>query len=132
MIKINLEHNCELLDSISSACLEIQQALTVHLETTANTQYKADIEKDMVTLENLKLIIFAVKEDFEINKVGASTELLLRIAANDFKNKLAQIPEKKTVRKEIIQSLKELHSDVLHLKVSESKGAMHTLSPNSE
>jgi len=120
MTKINLDHKYELLDSISAACLEIQQALTKHLDTTANAQYKADIEKDMVTLENLKLIIGAVKEDFEIKKVGASTELLLRIAANDFKNKLAQIPEKKTLRKEIIKSLKELHSDILYMKVSES------------
>lgn len=123
MNKINLDHNYELLDSISAACLEIQQALTAHLDSTANAQYKADIEKDIVTLENLKLIIGAVKEDFEIKKVGASTELLLRIAANDFKNKLAQIPEKKTLRKEIIKSLKELHSDILYLKVSESKAA---------
>lgn len=123
MTRINLDHNYKLLDSISAACLEIQQALTVHLETTANQQYKTDIEKDIVTLENLKLIIGAVKEDFEIKKVGASTELLLRIAANDFKNKLAQIPEKKNVRREIIKSLKELHSDILYLKVSEAKSA---------
>lgn len=120
MTKINRIHNYKLLDSISAACLEIQQALTDHLETTANAQYKVDIEKDMVTLENLKLIIFAVKEDIEIEKVGASTELLLRIAANDFKSKLAQIPEKKTLRKEIIKFLKEVHRDILRLKISES------------
>lgn len=118
MTKINWTHNYSLLDSISAACLEIQQALTEHLEKTANAQYKADIEKDLVTLENLKLIILAAKEDIEAEKVGASTELLLRIAANDFKNKLAQIPEKKNLRKEIIKSLKEVHRDVLHLKVS--------------
>lgn len=111
-------HNNKLLDGISTACLEIQQALALHLEATANAQYQADIEKDMVTLENLKLIIFAVKEDIETEKVGASTELLLRIAANDFKNKLAQIPEKKTLRKEIIKSLKEVHRDVLRMKIS--------------
>lgn len=118
MTEINWIHNHELLDSISAACLEIQQALNEHLETTSNAQYRADIEKDMVTLENLKLIIFAVKEDIETEKVGASAELLLRIAANDFKNKLAQIPEKKTLRKEIIKSLKEVHRDVLRIKIS--------------
>jgi len=120
MTKINWINNYNLLDSISAACLEIQQALAEHLEKTANSQYKADIEKDIVTLENLKLIIFAVKEDVESKKVGASTELLLRIAAKNFKNKLAQIPEKKNLRKEIMKSLKEVHSDILHHKVRES------------
>lgn len=115
MTETNRIHNCELLDTISVACQEIQQALTEHLESTTIIQYKEDIEKDIVTLENLKLIIFAVKEDVEKENVGASTELLLRIAANDFKNKLAQIPKKKTLRKEIIRSLKEVHSNILEL-----------------
>ena len=119
-MKINWNKNHKLLDSISAACLEIQQALTEHLETTTTAQYKMDIQKDMVTLENLKLIICAVKEDIEIERVGASTELLLRIAANDFKNKLAQIPEKKTLRKEIIKSLKEVHRAIFHLNRCES------------
>jgi hypothetical protein len=117
MNKTNRMHDCELLDGISVSCLEIQQALTEHLETTTNVQYKTDIDKDLVTLENLKHIIFAVKEDVEKEKVGASTELLLRIAANDFKNKLALIPEKKTLRKEIMRSLKEVHSNILHLSI---------------
>jgi hypothetical protein len=112
--------NGKLLDSIREACLEIQQALTQHLETTTNVQYKADIEKDMVTLENLKLIIFAVKDDIEKEKAGASTELLLRIASNDFKNKLALIPEKKPLRKEIIKALKEIHRNILQLTICES------------
>jgi hypothetical protein len=117
MTKANLIHSYELLDSISAACLEIRQALTEHLDTTTNVQYRADIEKDLVTLENLRLILSAVKEDIETERVGASTELLLRIAANDFKNKLAQIPEKKTLRNEIIKSLKEVHRDVLQMKI---------------
>jgi len=116
MTKINWNKNFKLLDNISAACLEIQQVLAEHLETTTIAQYKMDIQKDMVTLENLKLITCAVKEDIEVERVGASTELLLRIAANDFKNKLAQIPEKKTLRKEIIKSLKEVHRDIFHLK----------------
>lgn len=110
-------HNFNILDSIGVACLEIQQALTQHLETTTNIQYKADIEKDLVTLENLKLIIVAVKKDVEKENVGASTELLLRIAANDFKNKLAKIPEKKTLRKEIANSLKEVHGNIFQLTI---------------
>jgi len=118
MAKTDLLHNHKLLDSISAGCLEIQHALTEHLAKTTNAQYKEDIEKDLVTIANLKLIILAVKEDIEIEKVGASTELLLRIAANDFKNKLAQIPEKKTLRKEIIKSLLEVHRDILQLKMS--------------
>lgn len=117
MTGTNSTHNGELLDSISAACLEIQHALTGHLETTTNSQYKVDIEKDLVTLENLKHIISAVKEDVEKENVGASTELLLRIAANDFKNKLALIPEKKTLRKEIMRSLKEVHLHILHLTI---------------
>ena len=107
----------QMLDSISVACQEIQQALTEHFESTANLQYKADIEKDLVTLENLKRIMVAVKDDVEKEIVGASTELLLRIAANDFNNKVAQIPEKKMLRKEIIKSLKEVHSNILQLAI---------------
>ena len=117
MIKINWNHIFEQLDSISAACLEIQEALSGHLETTANAQYKEDIEKDKVTLENLKHIILAVKDDIKKEKFGASTELLLRIAANDFKNKVALIPEKKALRKEIIKSLKEVHRVILHLTI---------------
>lgn len=117
MTRTDRNDNYNQLDSISVACLEIQQALTEHLESTTNIQYKADIEKDMVTLENLKRIIFAVKEDVEKENVGASTELLLRIAANDFKNKLALIPEKKTLRKEIMRSLKEVHRNILQLTI---------------
>jgi hypothetical protein len=104
-----------LLDSISAACLEIDQALTEHLEKTTNAQYKADIGKDIITLGNLRRIMLAIKEDVGNDKVGASSELLLRIAANEFKNKLVQIPEKKALQKEIIQALKDAHSGILQL-----------------
>jgi len=116
----NRIQNGELLDRIRAACQEIQRALTEHLETTTNINYKADIEKDMVTLENLKLIMLAVKTDIEKEKAGASTELLLRIASNDFKNKLALIPEKKSLRKEIIKTLNEVHHSVLQMTICES------------
>jgi hypothetical protein len=106
--------NCKPLDSIIASCLEIRQALAEHLESTSNAKYRSDIEKDMVTLENLKVIVLAVKKDIETEKTGASTELLLRIAANDFKNKLSLIPEKKTLRNEIVKSLKEVHRNILH------------------
>lgn len=102
------------LESISAACNEIQRVLKEHLEKTSNEQYKLDIEKDIVTLENLKIIAIAVGEDIESGKVGASTELLLRIAANDFKNKLIKIPENKVLSKEIMHSLKEIHRNILH------------------
>ena len=121
MNQINMNHDCRLLGGISAACDEIQHALNDHLETTTNSQYKTDIEKDLVTLENLKLISIAVKKDIELEKVGASAELLLRIAANDFKNKLALIPEKKTLRKEIMKSLKEVHKNVLLLTIREAQ-----------
>jgi len=114
-----MTNNLNLLDFIRSACIEIRKALAEHLENTANNQYKEDIDKDMVTLENLKHIVSAVKKDIESEKVGACTELLLRIAANDFKNKLALIPEKKVLRKEIMKSLKEVHSNLLHQTVKE-------------
>jgi hypothetical protein len=103
----------QLLDGISIACLEINQVLQEHLEKTTNDQYKLDIEKDIITLGNLRLIMSAVKEDVRTDKVGASSELLLRIAANEFKNKLVQIPEKKSVQKEIVKSLKEVHGLIL-------------------
>ena len=107
------QQNFKLLDSIGSSCVEIQQSLKEHLERTTNPQYKADIEKDIVTLENLILITIATKKDIESEKVGASTELLLRIAANDFKKKLALIPEKKTLRDRATKSLKEVHRSIL-------------------
>lgn len=113
MTIINVTQIFKLLDRISATCSEIKEALNEHLEKTSNQQYKADIEKDMVTLENLKLITIAVKDDIESDKVGESTELLLRIAANDFKNKLNMIPEKKSLIKEIMHSLKEIHREVL-------------------
>ncbi len=113
MTAIDRMHICGQLDRVSAACQEIKKVLIEQLEKTGSVQYKADIEKDMVTLENLNLIILAVKEDIEKNKSGACTELLLRIAANDFKNKVALIPEKKALRNEIIKSLKEIHSYVL-------------------
>ncbi len=115
-MNIDWNHNCELLDSVCAGCNEIQEALNSHQETTANQHYLTDIEKDIVTLQNLKLIMLAVKEDIVAKMVGASTELLLRIAANDFKNKLAQIPEKKALRKTIGQQLKDLHSDISNIQ----------------
>jgi len=114
MTRTSMTQDCNLLDCISEACVEIQQSLNVHLETTTSSQYKTDIEKDLVTLENLKLISIAVKTDIESDRIGASAELLLRIAANDFKNKLALIPEKKSLRTEIMKHLNEVHRDILH------------------
>ncbi len=105
----------QLLDGISAACLEVDHALNEHLERTTNSQYKLDIEKDIITLGNLRRIMSAVKDDIENDKVGASSELLLRIAANEFKNKLVQIPEKKAIQKEIVKSLKDVHGIVLKL-----------------
>src|SRR5512138_2738270 len=118
---MNLVQNCRLLDNIISDCLEIRYSLTEHLESTKNVQYKTDIEKDMVTIENLKSIVIAVKNDIEIEKAGASTELLLRIAANDFKNKLSLIPEKKALRNEIVKSLKEVHRNILYLTIRDAQ-----------
>ncbi|NJD92340.1 MAG: hypothetical protein FIA91_12670 [Geobacter sp.] len=109
------QQNSKQLDSTGLLCTEIMQALKEHLEATTNVQYKADIEKDIVTISNLQLITVAVKKDIACDRVGASTELLLRIAANDFKNKLALIPEKKTLRDKIIKSLKEVHGSILQL-----------------
>jgi hypothetical protein len=117
MTKVNEAHIFKLLDKISSDCSEIKQSLNEHLEKTNNQQYKADIEKDTVTLENLKLITVAVRDDIGSDKVGESTELLLRIAANDFKNKLDMIPEKKLLIREILHSLKEIHREILHYTI---------------
>ncbi|NVN98445.1 MAG: hypothetical protein HXX17_03905 [Geobacteraceae bacterium] len=77
-------------DFITEACGEIQQALFKHL-------------------------VVAIMSDVDSDKVGASTELLLRLAANDFKNRLAQIPEKKIRIKEIVQSLNDVHRHVLSI-----------------
>ena len=115
-----IKHIQDTLDTVSTACIEIENDLAKHFNATTNSQYKMDIENDMVTLRNLKHIIIAVKEDIDIEKIGASTELILRIAANDFKNKLAQIPEKKTLKNEIIKSLKEVHHDIFQIKMRDS------------
>jgi hypothetical protein len=109
------QHNIELLESIGSSCVEIQQSLRNHLEATTNPHYVTLIEKDLVTLENLKLITIAIRTDIESGTIGASTELLLRIAANDFNGKLAQIPEKKAVRVVVSNSLKEVHRNILRM-----------------
>ena len=101
------------LISINTACSEIQRALNDHFDKTSNKQYKIDIEKDVVTLENIKSVTIAVREDIESDKIGSSTELLLRIAANDFKDKLQMIPEGKAVGKDIMHSLKEIHREIL-------------------
>lgn len=106
------------LDTIITACTEIQAVLHAQIEKTGNPTYLADCQRDIVTLDNLKLIIITVAEDFRNATVGASTELLLRIAANDFKQKLAIIPEKKALRKEIEQLLKDVHKDVVKLKMT--------------
>jgi hypothetical protein len=111
MIENNRELNC-----ISIACSEIQQALNEQLQTTTNAHYKADIEKDLVMLNNLQHIVAAVKADLGSATVGASTELLLRIAANDFKIKLGKLPDKKTRCREIIHALNSVHKRILHRK----------------
>jgi len=116
--KTSVSHTLDTLDTIIAACEEIQSVLHQQVEKTTNPTYLDDFQRDIVTLDNLKLIIQTVSEDFRNESVGSSTELLLRIAANDFKQKLAIIPEKKTLRKEIEQLLKDVHKDVVKLKVS--------------
>lgn len=122
MTKTSVSHTLDTLDAIIKACEEIQVALHEQLEKTSNPTYLDDFQRDIVTLDNLKLIIATVTEDFRNETVGSSTELLLRIAANDFKQKLAIIPEKKTVRKQVEQLLKDVHKDVVKSKMSRSIG----------
>lgn len=117
------QQNFKLLDCICASCQEIQQCLREHLDATTSLQYKTHIERDIVTLENLKLITAAIKDDIASGKIGASTELLLRIAANDFKKKLEQIPEKKSVREQMGRSLKEVHRNVLRMTAGVLQGA---------
>jgi hypothetical protein len=116
-----IENNSEIA-RISSACSEIQQTLNEQLHRTTNAQYKVDIEKDLVMVNNLQHIAIAVKNDLDSDKVGASTELLLRIAANDFKDKLFMLPDKKTTCREIVQSLKSIHKSILHMSLKAGNG----------
>lgn len=104
------------LDRITSTCSEIQHALNEQLHKTTNAHYKADIEKDLVMLGNLQHIVLAVKHDLDAATVGASTELLVRIAANDFKAKLNLLPDKKTKCREIIQDLNSVHKSILQMR----------------
>ena len=116
-----IENNRE-IDRICNACSEIQQALNEQLLRTTNTQYKIDIEKDLVMVNNLQHIAIAVKNDLDSEKIGASTELLLRIAANDFKSKLFLLPDKKTRCREIVQSFKSIHKSILHMRLKAGNG----------
>ena len=116
-----IENNRE-IDRISSACSEIQQTLNEQLRRTTNAQYKIDIEKDLVMVNNIQHIALAVKNDLDSDKIGASTELLLRIAANDFKNKLFLLPDKKTTCREIVESLKSVHKSILHMRLKAGNG----------
>jgi hypothetical protein len=122
MTNTSVSHTLSTLDTIIKACEEIQSVLHKQIEKATNPTYLDDFQRDIVTLDNLKLIIVTVSEDFRNETVGSSTELLLRIAANDFKQKLAVIPEKKTLRKEIEQLLKDVHKDVVKFKVTTQKG----------
>lgn len=121
MTKMEVSHTLNTLNSIIKACEEIQVVLHEQVKKTSNPNYLDDFQRDIVTLDNLKLIIVTVSEDFRNETVGSSTELLLRIAANDFKQKLAAIPEKKKLRKEIEQLLKDVHKDVVKFKVTTHK-----------
>jgi len=123
MTKTDISHTLDTLGSIIRACEEIQAVLHEQVDKTGNPIYQADFQRDIVTLDNLKLIIETVSADFRNKTVGSSTELLLRIAANDFKQKLAVIPEKKTLRKQIEQLLKDVHKDVVKFKVTAPVGA---------
>jgi hypothetical protein len=114
MTKADVSHTLSTLDSIVKGCDEIQAVLHEQAGKTSNPTYLDDCQRDI----NLKLIIVTVSEDFRNETIGSSTELLLRIAANDFKQKLAVIPEKKTLRKEIEQLLKDVHKDVVKFKVT--------------
>jgi len=116
-----IENNRE-IDRISSACSEIQQTLNEQLHRTTNAQYRIAIEKDLVMVNNLQHIALAVKNDFDSDKIGASTELLLRIAANDFKHKLFMLPDKKTTCRELVQSLKSVHKSILHMRLKAGNG----------
>ncbi|MDD2734823.1 MAG: hypothetical protein PHF56_12845 [Desulfuromonadaceae bacterium] len=118
MTKTSVSHTLDALDLIIKACEEIQVVLHEQVKKASNPNYLADFQQDIVTLDNLKLILATVSDDFRNETVGASTELLLRIAANDFKQKLAAIPEKKALRREIEQLLKDVHKNVVTLKVT--------------
>ena len=122
MTKTNVSYALDTLDSIIKACEEIQTVLHEQVGKTSNPTYLDDFQRDIVTLDNLKLIMVTVSEDLRNKTVGSSTELLLRIAANDFKQKLANIPEKKTLRKEIEQLLKDVHKDVVKLMAAKPVG----------
>jgi hypothetical protein len=123
MTKTSVPQTLDTLGSIFKACEEIQVVLHEQFAKTSNPTYLADFQRDIVTLDNLKLIIVTVSEDIRSETVGSSTELLLRIAANDFKQKLAIIPEKKTLRKEIERLLKDVHKDVVRLKMTAPSGS---------
>lgn len=102
-----------LIENIKIACLEIQKVLHDYIDKNQGGPHAEAGRRDIVTLDNIIAITAALKEDVEKERVGACTELLLRIAAKEYKEKLDKIPEKKHLRRDITKSLQKIHRKIL-------------------
>lgn len=93
-------------------CKEILNLLEQQLESCTNDDYIVSIQRDIITINNLINIVQAVETDTANFKIGASTELLLRIAVNDFQRKLELIPEERKLQVKIMETLEIIHNEV--------------------
>lgn len=107
----------EMLKEILEICAEIQKILETDLEKTEDMSYRVAIELDIITLNNLKNIIDTVQEDIKREIFGSSIELLLRIAANDFKKRLLMIPVKRARLQNVLALLDDAHKRVFEIKM---------------
>jgi hypothetical protein len=112
MEKIDRFEIFRILESICGDCTDVQSSLKAESSRETNQQYHEDIQRDIVTLENLKRITIATRNDISKGIIGESLELILLIAANDFKNKLKRIPDNKHRTKEIIRKIKTAHAGI--------------------
>ena len=114
MKRLDIGYILERVEKINSNCLTIQTVLNEHVESTSDEYYKKAGSADIVTLGNLINIMQTVTQDIEAGNLSECMELVLRIAANDFQEKIRSIPEKRTLKNEIIACLHEIHRHVFH------------------
>jgi hypothetical protein len=108
---MNKESCFVLLAEIILACTQIQRVLKLQL--AKDDTYSSDINNDLSMLRNIKHTMLLVKKDIEDERAGACTELVLRVAAKDFKAKIERIPDERASKNLIIKNLELIHRHVL-------------------
>lgn len=108
---MNKESCFALLAEIILACTQIQRVLKLQL--AKDDTYRSAIHNDLSVLRNVKHTMLLVKKDIEDERAGACTELVLRVAAKDFKERIERIPDERVLKNLIIENLQIIHKHVL-------------------